>query len=582
MKKHFFWLLIAIFLVGSTAYAKQKNYPVLTENGKSYYLYTVQKSEGLYAISQRFSVPQSLIIEANPGIEQGLILGQMLKVPKMDPSETKKKEPVQLGKNQHLVKAKETLYSLSKRYNCTVDELLELNPWATNLTIGSVLQIPTKDTSANNASDTIAAATQVTVAEDTDASTNVTSETNHTENQEAPAKEIKKKKNIWSWFSKKNTSENQNAATSDAIVSENEEIEEPEFIAKESHIKVGILLPFMLDSINRDASMDRFVEFYQGCLIAADSLANTGLSTEIYAFDTGKDNQKLYEILSNPLLKEVDIIIGPAYQNQVSIVADFAYQYRIPTIIPFSSNITNINQNPYLFEVVTPQKELYKKLVDKCTALFADKHVIIAKPVMLAQYNKADFATLLMNRLNNDSIRYSIINDAKLAHSIDSVAALYPNKECVVVMPSTHGVALNKLGEAFNQLKQSNVGLFGFPEWNNLGIDELYEKNMYQFSSYYTSFTDPAVIEFYYQLRDKFGVPKNIQQSPNFAIFGYDICLYFMKQYQLHGDRFINYMPETETSGLQMNFLFEQVDNGGYWNVGTIIKQINKDGISDL
>jgi hypothetical protein len=350
----------------------------------------------------------------------------------------------------------------------------------------------------------------------------------------------------------------------------------------ESHIKIGILLPFMLDSINRDASMDRFVEFYQGCLIAADSLANTGLSTEIYAFDTGKDTQKLYEILNNPLLAEVDMIIGPAYQNQVSTVADFAYQHQIPTLIPFSSNITNISQNPYLFEVVTPQKELYKKLVDKCATLFANKHIIIAKPQMVAQYNKADFANLLINQLNNDSIAYSIINDKKLAHSIDSVAALHPHQECVVIMPSTHGVALNKLGEALNQLKQSNIELFGFPEWNNLGIDELYEKNMYQFSSYYTSFTDPKVIHFYYQLKDKFGVPKNIQQSPNFALFGYDICLYFTKLYQTYGKRFSDYMPEQETSGLQMNFLFEQVESGGYWNVGTIIKKINKDGISDL
>ena len=63
---------------------------------------------------------------------------------------------------------------------------------------------------------------------------------------------------------------------------------------------------------------------------------------------------------------------------------------------------------------------------------------------------------------------------------------------------------------------------------------------------------------------------------------GYDICNFFMQQYQLSGDEFIHLMPETETSGLQMNFLFEQVDNGGYWNVGTIIKQITKDGISDL
>jgi hypothetical protein len=149
-------------------------------------------------------------------------------------------------------------------------------------------------------------------------------------------------------------------------------------------------------------------------------------------------------------------------------------------------------------------------------------------------------------------------------------------------MPSTHGVALNKLGEAVSQLKQTNVALFGFPEWNNLGINELYNKKMYQFTSYYASFNDARIIQFYQQMNDKFGLPKNIQQSPNFALFGYDICLFFLQQYQIYGQHFTHYLPNTELNGLQMNFLFEQVDGGGYWNVGTIINQIDKDGISTL
>ena len=142
MKKQFYWLLLSALMVGTLAFAKATNYPTMTENGKTYYLYTVQKSEGLYAISQRFSVPQAIIIEANPGIEQGLKLGQQIKVPKVEATKQQKSAAVKVGKNQHVVKAKETLYSLSKKYHCTVDELLELNPWATHLTIGSVLQIP--------------------------------------------------------------------------------------------------------------------------------------------------------------------------------------------------------------------------------------------------------------------------------------------------------------------------------------------------------------------------------------------------------------------------------------------------------
>ena len=91
MKKQFYWLfLVGLLLVSVVGFAKQTTYPTMNENGKTYYLYTVQKSEGLYAISQRFSVPQALIIEANPGVEQGLKLGQQIKVPKVETNNQKK------------------------------------------------------------------------------------------------------------------------------------------------------------------------------------------------------------------------------------------------------------------------------------------------------------------------------------------------------------------------------------------------------------------------------------------------------------------------------------------------------------
>ena len=593
MKKQFYWLLLSALMVGTLAFAKATNYPTMTENGKTYYLYTVQKSEGLYAISQRFSVPQAIIIEANPGIEQGLKLGQQIKVPKIETTK-QKSSSIKVAKNQHVVKAKETLYSLSKKYHCTVDELLELNPWATHLTIGSVLQIP--QNKVESQSKPSAETSSLGYAE---AQPDFMSEANKVKGQKSQVKgqspetssrgyaeeqpEImseankgQKKKNIWAWFHK---SKNDSLATTADSANTNET---PVLIAKESSIKVGILLPFMLDSINRDASMDRFIDFYQGCLIAIDSLAKNGLTTDVYTFDIGSDPLSLQQALNQVDMANVNLLIGPAYQNQVAEVATFAAKHKIPTVIPFASNVAGINNNPYLFQVVTPQKELYQHLIQKCYTVFQDKHIILVKPYMVAQYNKADFANQLVASLQANNIAYSSISDTQIATDVDSIAALHPYQECVVIMPSTHGVALNKLGEAVSQLKQTNVALFGFPEWNNLGINELYNKKMYQFTSYYASFNDARIIQFYQQMNDKFGLPKNIQQSPNFALFGYDICLFFLQQYQIYGQHFTHYLPNTEVNGLQMNFLFEQVDGGGYWNVGTIVNQIDKDGISTL
>ncbi|MEE0973887.1 MAG: LysM peptidoglycan-binding domain-containing protein [Paludibacteraceae bacterium] len=576
MKKQFYWLFVIGCLMCMMGYAKQNTYPTMTENGKTYYLYTVQKSEGIYAISQRFSVPQSLIIEANPGVENGLKLGQLIKVPQgVSTTDKKNNAPVKIGKDQHVVKAKETLYGLSKKYNCTVDELLELNPWATHLTIGAVLQIPSKKVESQ-----CKPSAETSSLDYAEAQPDFMSEANRVESQDKQKKN--EKKNIWSWFSKSKEIADTTSVTTVDSVAATEDTQSWWLKQQESEIKVAILLPFMLDSLHRDASMDRFVEFYQGCLLAIDSLAKQGLSTEIYTYDIGKDTHSLQAALQEPALSNVDLIIGPAYQNQVKEVADFASKHRIPTVVPFSSSIPEITSNPYLFEVVTPQKELYTRLVQKFCYHFNDKNIIIVKPRMLGQYNKADFANQLMAGMDATLVPYTVISDDSIATTIDSLAAL-SDKECLVVLPSTHQVALNKFGEALHYIKSTNVSVFGFPEWNSMGINELYSKRMYGFSNYYTSFDDPQIISFFTQLKDTYGVPKGIQQSPNFALFGFDICYFFLQQYSENGKYFYQFMPTTETQGLQMNFLFEPaVKGGGYWNVGTVFQRIDQNGILNL
>ncbi len=559
MRKQFYWLLLVVWGICLASYAKSLSYPTMTENGKTYYLYTVQKSEGLYAISQRFSVPQALIIEANPGVENGLKLGQQVKVPQITNANPTKATPVVAGKNQHIVKAKETLYGLSKQYNCTVDDLLALNPWASNLTIGAVLQIP-----ASSAKDSlVATTTPAPAATDTVATTKA------------------RKKNIWSWFSKSKTVTDTTSMViaPDTTVMPATQEWVPQQVEKD--LNIAILLPFMLDSVHRDASMDRFVEFYQGCLLAIDSLAKKGISTTVSTYDIGKDSEKLQQVLRQPNLTQVDVIIGPAYQNQVSEVAQFAAQHRIPTVIPFASNVAEISTNPYLFEVVTPQKELYTKLVQKCCYHFSDKEVILIKPRMLGQYNKADFAEKLIAGMDATLVPYTIISDDSIAKEVDSIAAL-STKEYLLVLPSTHQVMLNKFGEALQYINSKNVSVFGFPEWNNLAINELYSKKMYAFSSYQTQFSDERIVQFFTQFKEKYGVPTSVQQTPNFALFGFDICLFFLQQYSQYGKYFYHYLPTTETEGLQMNFLFEQVGNGGYWNIGTQFYQIDSNGITEL
>ena len=60
-----------------------------------------------------------------------------------------------------------------------------------------------------------------------------------------------------------------------------------------NQIKVALFFPFMTNEVNPSAETLRFIEYYEGFLLAVDSLRNMGCSIELSVYDTGKGTKKL-------------------------------------------------------------------------------------------------------------------------------------------------------------------------------------------------------------------------------------------------------------------------------------------------
>jgi LysM repeat protein len=113
-----------------------------TINGKTFIIHKVSEKETLYAISKRYGVTVNQILEFNATADAGLEIGQILKVPYVPRS--KKQTP---EGTLHKVAEKETLFSISKLYGVTIDELKEWNSLADNsLSVGQELVIRKKNT----------------------------------------------------------------------------------------------------------------------------------------------------------------------------------------------------------------------------------------------------------------------------------------------------------------------------------------------------------------------------------------------------------------------------------------------------
>ncbi|MFK7001066.1 C40 family peptidase [Flavobacterium oreochromis] len=102
----------------------------------------VVSGESVYSIAQKYNVKQSEIIELNPKAKKTLQLNMILEIPT---SKIKNKES-EVVLVEHEVLTKETLYSLSKKYNTTIEKIKELNPniESQGLKIGEHIKISTQ------------------------------------------------------------------------------------------------------------------------------------------------------------------------------------------------------------------------------------------------------------------------------------------------------------------------------------------------------------------------------------------------------------------------------------------------------
>lgn len=112
-----------------------------TINGKQFIIHQVDPKETLYSISRKYGVAVALIREENPTVDAGLAVGQIVKVPYTPRTKPK----FDNGTIVHKVSAKETLYSISKMYDVSVDDLKAWNNLKDNsLSVGQDLNIRKK------------------------------------------------------------------------------------------------------------------------------------------------------------------------------------------------------------------------------------------------------------------------------------------------------------------------------------------------------------------------------------------------------------------------------------------------------
>ena len=544
------------------------------QENQSYFLHTIEKGQSLYSISKMYNVTTSDIIHLNPGCDEKIYAGQTIKIPKGKES--------QKGETFHTIQAGETLYKLTTMYNISAKDICEANPGlsAENFRIGQVILIPQKEKEqvvtaqkpteqSNIQGPVVPRCKEMHKVKRKETIFSVSREYGISEEELIAAnpelkKGMKKGQLLCIPYPVATTTQPTQKEDPYAIPPSNSELfrESKETPKKMSTIKAALILPFQEDK--------RMVEYYEGFLMAVDSLKRTGTSLDLYVYDSGKEVSTLNAILSKNEMKKMDVIFGPMHQKQIKPLSDFAKKNDIRLVIPFSQKGEEVFNNPAVYQINTPQSYLYSEVYEHFTRQFPNAHVIFIEPIS-ADKEKAEFISGLKQELKNKGISMQTVNENATKETLK--AALRNDKENIFIPTSGKNVLLIKVLPQLTLLVRDNAGqnihLFGYPEWQTYTKDHLeafFELDTYFYSSFYTNNLLPAAINFTKSYRKWYGKEMD-ERYPKFGMLGFDTGYFFLKGLSRYGSGFEKNLDKMNLVPIQTGFKFQRVNNwGGFIN----------------
>lgn len=496
----------------------------------------------------------------------------------------------------HVVRERQTLFSIAKAYGVTVDEIYaanrELNLEKEGLKKDTILLIPiaatasadsadgkAKETAAGNPEETAAVQGQRTHVvkwyediEDIAAKYNVS------------AASIIKANNLKSRKLKARTvlvvpaAETAVAAAAGeddtATAAEPEAAGNADTVATATRVNVTdffsglfsgkssanavLMLPFGSEGKVSGNNMD----FYCGFLMGLRKLNGAADLTVL-------DNAGGRQPLTGAEMSGKDMVIGPISSKELESVAAMNSD-GIPVISPLDQKAEKLAETyPFMIQVPTPYSVQYEDMADWIAEdrQAGDKVIIISESGS-ASGVAAEITGIFQNKgISFTPYSYDILNGRNAVVALERLATATGCNRVVIASENEAFVndAVRNLSQlAFKKFETVLYSISRIRSYATIDIETFYALNMHTSLSYYIDYDSSDVMEFLMQYRALFGT-----EPSRFAFQGYDIANYFLPACLEGGSRWMERLPETgERSGLQSNYRFVKTENGGYLNTG--------------
>lgn len=602
-----------------------------TKQDENYLFHTVQAGETLYRIAQIYQVSVSNILSANPVLDgNALGVGSKVRIPKNIEAKGGKHSE-NPGFVFHVVEAGETLFSISQKYGRSPMEIKlvnnDLNTVPVSmivLSIGQELRIPREKLNLQLNQKSLFIKHEVKKKETFYGITKtygVDVDVLKLVNPSMDFLSIRKGDELVvplpSWY-KSLAKVSEDEYVDDVPAKKLTDLMEPgdcgsyDYFIERPKINVALMMPFDAggyqlvkntpDSLRSDfhralASKGKnYVEFYEGVLLALDSLKKEGVSVKLFVYDTQRDSTNIDRLLRRPEMGNMNLIVGPASLNNMRSVAAFAQEKRIPAVFPFSVMDGSIRNNPFVYQASPIDTLVRQNSVAQMMADAAGKRLVILTVDGNSNFEKSVLSSIRQKQAEGGPAPAEIVFHRYSQKDIASIdELLHKDKDNLVLITSIDesrvSRILTNLGLMSDRTKHQ-LTILGFAEWlkfQTVEPEDLHKLNVCVYSSYGADYKSVQCGRFASAYREWFSA-EPLSFNPyfqrygaqsgysRFGMWGYDVTLFFVSAVKKFGPRFSNCVGNYHPDLLQSNFRFTHLTNwGGAYNSGLIRIQFARD-----
>ena len=581
----------------------ERSSKIETIDGQRFYLHIVKKGQTAYSLSKAYGVRVDDIYKYNPGTDKGLALDQELRIPYREriivkPSVSQDSLTSDSSFIFHKVTVGETLYHITKVYNVNQDVLVQYNPDLTSdLHPGDIIKIPTQN--------------------------KLVSEKAKALYPNIINYKVKRKDNYYRLKNKFAVSQEQleqlNPQLRKSGLQKGEIILMPSGLKKLDTIptyvdifpdtvptndslrvvdtqslincdstwlhndtfRIALMIPFYseLESEIRTSSAYyskgansyksfRFIQFYEGFLMALDSIKQLGFNAEVYIYDTEGDTATTRMITEKPEFQSLDLVIGPLFHENVKIVLKAGKSNNLKVVSPFSRNMDLVSGCSNLIKLAPNVQSIVQNSCQWVVDSLPHSRIMVLHD---GSKNEKEIVELIKESFSihagqgidtNEVFIYSYKDNGskKLINNLSK-----DRNNVLINLSNNEAQISNFVRELYSKTEDYNIYLIGselnWGRFETLEVKYLVSLHLTQCTSHFVDHSDTIVEQFETRFIEKYKTVPNA-----YAYNGFDISWFFMNALLNYGVDFEDCMNNLEINNMSTEYHFKQNGKGAYEN----------------